>query len=195
LAGTAIDGAGAGNSGVLVTAALWPLGAELDGVAAEAAGVAGAGTGATIAVKGAISATLRNCFRESMATGRAADGAGEVPDVELPNIDRIIDSALCADDAGVTGTVGSAGAGIVTEAGEGLIDSDDVPPSIDWIIDSPTCVPASAAAGVVIEAGEGLIDSDDVPPNIDLIIDSASCAGDAVVTGLFTVFAIAWGGA
>jgi hypothetical protein len=68
LAGGAIDGAGAGDSGVLVTTALGPPGAGEGGVAAGIADVAGAGTGATIAVKGGVSATLRNCFRESATT-------------------------------------------------------------------------------------------------------------------------------
>jgi len=191
LAGSAIDGAGAGNSGVPI-AALGPPGAGENGVTAGATDVAGAATNTTIAVTGGISATLRNCFRESVSKRRAAAGAGEDPDVELPNIERIIDSAICADDAGVAGCVaGSARAGIVIEAGEGLVDSDDVLLNIDVIIESATCVPDSTAAGIVVEAGGELIDSDDVPPNIDLIIESATCAGDAVVTGLFTVFATA----
>ena len=74
-AGGAIDGAGAGSCGAPVTVAFKALGVEDDCVAAGAVDIAGIGTGATRAVKVGISATLRNCFRASVATCRAAVGA------------------------------------------------------------------------------------------------------------------------
>jgi hypothetical protein len=70
--------------------------------------------------------------------------------VKLLNIDRIIESAICADDAGVAGVancaLGSAAAGIVIEEGDGLIDSDDLP-NIDLIIESAICAGDTAVTG------------------------------------------------
>jgi hypothetical protein len=130
LAAAAIDGVGTGNCGALVTLALMGVGAGEDCVGAGAVKVVGIGAGATIAVKDGISASLRNCFFASAATGRAAVGRREGPAVgevrlrrvdsiaessigegvggaegavKLPNIDLIIESAICAGDAVVTG--------------------------------------------------------------------------------------------
>jgi hypothetical protein len=67
--------------------------------------------------------------------------------VKLPNIDRIIESATCTDDAGVANcALGSATAGIVIEEGDGLIDSDDMP-NIDLIIESANCAGDTAVTG------------------------------------------------
>ena len=174
-AGGAIDGAGAGSCGVLVTVALVMLGAGEDCVAAGVVAIAGIGTGATSAVKVAISATLLNCFFASAAGGRAAVGAGEALGVaRLLKIDPIAESSTCANCGCPAATTGKGFVGAVEEAA--------TLPKMDWIIELAIC---ADVAGVVTCAGVGaaLVDADDTPPNIDLIIESASCAGDAVVTG------------
>jgi len=107
-AGGAIDGAGAGSCGAPVTVAFKALGVEDDCVAAGAVDIAGIGTGATRAVKFAMSTTLRNCFFASVATGRAAVGAAEALGVvRLLKIDAIAESSTRGVATGVADAAGA----------------------------------------------------------------------------------------
>ena len=160
LARGAVNGAGVGNCGVPETVACGPAGAGEDWATWGAAGGADVGIGATIAVSIGISATFRTCFRAS-AAGRAAVGTAEEavdPDKRLLNIDRIVESAICSDDAGAKGVRASAATGSPTagaELSEGAVDPDDRLPSIDRIIESATCAGDAVVTGVFAAVANG----------------------------------------
>jgi hypothetical protein len=175
LASGAAEGEGAGNCGVLVDCVIFvlePPVAGADGVVSGVADAAGIGTGATIAVRIGRSAKLRNGFFESAAAVGA--GEGEAPP---PNMDWIIESAICAGDAVVCA---AAGAG-----DEELVDPDDRLPNIDWIIGLAISAGDAVTGSFGARPVERLVDLEEALPNIERIIESASCAGDAVTTGAF----------